>query len=472
MIIGSGFWWSSALVGQIYYNYLLDYSANLFFEYVLYLVWALLTIGFTVVSRLFAKPEQRKLVAIIVITICVLLLITELSVRSSHLVVKSGQFSVAIRFFFIVSYTILMFLWAARFALLEAKDAGFTVVHALGVSLVLTILIGMIPYEYISAMRIVFNAISAVLFILDNNKSTSVQRSEHFFDPKNRPKLNLFFLSRIAVGFIIGVSNSLLILLSHEPEYGTLRNVTLCVAALLLVGFMVFSVKRSLNPIFLLPLTPLISLIVLSLIFFYDQFMSFSYIAPAGMCLVWIVLSSVRISELKHIFARSEVQLACIDKALVVGSIAAGILVYPLVSSLLPSHENNLYAMALLMFAVAIGVTGVLLQFSFRQLISTYTCEQTANERNYYVAACKSIADSHKLTERELDILLLIGQGYSRPYVCKTLYISDGTVRTHIRHIYSKLMVHRKEEMLELIKAKIDASSEETLPPVKPAVTR
>jgi len=43
------------------------------------------------------------------------------------------------------------------------------------------------------------------------------------------------------------------------------------------------------------------------------------------------------------------------------------------------------------------------------------------------------------LTNRELDILSLISQGYSNERISKTLYISEGTVKKHITNILSKL---------------------------------
>lgn len=43
------------------------------------------------------------------------------------------------------------------------------------------------------------------------------------------------------------------------------------------------------------------------------------------------------------------------------------------------------------------------------------------------------------LTERELDVLSLINQGFSNEKIGKTLYISVGTVKKHITSILSKL---------------------------------
>lgn len=45
------------------------------------------------------------------------------------------------------------------------------------------------------------------------------------------------------------------------------------------------------------------------------------------------------------------------------------------------------------------------------------------------------------LSERELEVLRLIVEGYSNPDIAKALYLSEHTVKTHVRGILSKLLV-------------------------------
>jgi DNA-binding NarL/FixJ family response regulator len=44
-----------------------------------------------------------------------------------------------------------------------------------------------------------------------------------------------------------------------------------------------------------------------------------------------------------------------------------------------------------------------------------------------------------ELTPRELDVLRLVGQGATNTEIATTLYVSEGTVKTHIGHICTKL---------------------------------
>jgi LuxR family maltose regulon positive regulatory protein len=50
------------------------------------------------------------------------------------------------------------------------------------------------------------------------------------------------------------------------------------------------------------------------------------------------------------------------------------------------------------------------------------------------------------LTERELEVLRLIGQGLSNPAIADRLIISVGTVKAHTNRIYGKLAVTNRVE--------------------------
>ena len=52
------------------------------------------------------------------------------------------------------------------------------------------------------------------------------------------------------------------------------------------------------------------------------------------------------------------------------------------------------------------------------------------------------------LTERESEILTELGKGLTYQEIAETLFISENTVRTHIRHIYKKLGVRNRTSAL------------------------
>ena len=61
-------------------------------------------------------------------------------------------------------------------------------------------------------------------------------------------------------------------------------------------------------------------------------------------------------------------------------------------------------------------------------------------------AMTKSPEQYEGLTERELGILKLVGQGLSNKQIGKELFISDRTVQAHLSNIFSKLAVSSRTE--------------------------
>ena len=65
--------------------------------------------------------------------------------------------------------------------------------------------------------------------------------------------------------------------------------------------------------------------------------------------------------------------------------------------------------------------------------------------------ALDRLAAAHGLSSREREVLELLVRGRDLPFIRDELGISRNTVGTHIRHIYQKLDVHSKQELLSLV---------------------
>ncbi|MDY3128892.1 MAG: LuxR C-terminal-related transcriptional regulator [Berryella intestinalis] len=85
--------------------------------------------------------------------------------------------------------------------------------------------------------------------------------------------------------------------------------------------------------------------------------------------------------------------------------------------------------------------------------ISDATGTRVEGDRERYLARCAAVADRFGLTSRETEILQLIGEGRSRSDIGQMLFLSENTVKTHVRHVYQKLGIHSKSEALQLIEA-------------------
>ncbi len=61
------------------------------------------------------------------------------------------------------------------------------------------------------------------------------------------------------------------------------------------------------------------------------------------------------------------------------------------------------------------------------------------------------LATTYKLTPRETEVFGLLAHGRSIPYVRDALFISRDTAATHAKHIYAKLDVHSRQELIDLV---------------------
>lgn len=58
------------------------------------------------------------------------------------------------------------------------------------------------------------------------------------------------------------------------------------------------------------------------------------------------------------------------------------------------------------------------------------------------------------LTAREAEILGLLVRGRTLPYIANELFVTTGTVKTHVRHIYEKSLVNNRQELLDKVEAR------------------
>ncbi|MDP5017978.1 response regulator transcription factor [Anabaena sp. UHCC 0187] len=60
----------------------------------------------------------------------------------------------------------------------------------------------------------------------------------------------------------------------------------------------------------------------------------------------------------------------------------------------------------------------------------------------------EQVLETYPLTQRELEILELIVDGCSNSQIAEKLYITVGTVKTHVRNILNKLCSHDSDSRL------------------------
>ena len=64
---------------------------------------------------------------------------------------------------------------------------------------------------------------------------------------------------------------------------------------------------------------------------------------------------------------------------------------------------------------------------------------------------CASLRERYYLSQREEEVLSLVAQGYTMTSIAEELFISENTVKTHMRRLYGKLGIHKKQELFALV---------------------
>lgn len=76
------------------------------------------------------------------------------------------------------------------------------------------------------------------------------------------------------------------------------------------------------------------------------------------------------------------------------------------------------------------------------------------SEQERLLVACDAVARERGLTPRELEVLRLLVQGKSLSAVARELIIAEGTAKAHTQHIYEKVGVSRRQELLEAVRGR------------------
>lgn len=78
---------------------------------------------------------------------------------------------------------------------------------------------------------------------------------------------------------------------------------------------------------------------------------------------------------------------------------------------------------------------------------------QESQEESDTSPALQWVAGTYGLSARETQVLAYLAKGRTQPYIRDELQLSKSTVSTHVKHIYQKLGVHSKQELIDLCDA-------------------
>lgn len=93
-------------------------------------------------------------------------------------------------------------------------------------------------------------------------------------------------------------------------------------------------------------------------------------------------------------------------------------------------------------------------------LEALFACSERADDsdagsqkdrKGRFALTIDEIAEEHRLTPRETDVLRNLAMGYGSEAIADRLQVSWNTVRTHTRNVYAKIDVHSRQELMALV---------------------
>lgn len=70
-------------------------------------------------------------------------------------------------------------------------------------------------------------------------------------------------------------------------------------------------------------------------------------------------------------------------------------------------------------------------------------------------SAVYALEARYGISPREAEIMRLLVRGRNVPHICDELFIAKSTVQTHVKHIYAKLGVSNRQELIDLVERTI-----------------
>ncbi|TYC57200.1 response regulator transcription factor [Marinobacter sp. BW6] len=103
--------------------------------------------------------------------------------------------------------------------------------------------------------------------------------------------------------------------------------------------------------------------------------------------------------------------------------------------------------------ARAAGASGFLAKSAGRSALVSMVRSVSRGE-GYFPGGDQRVAPDLLLTPRQMDVLLLLAQGFPNKRICQSLNLTEHTVKTHLKAIFTQLGVHNRTECVNLARAR------------------
>ncbi|NLG11105.1 MAG: helix-turn-helix transcriptional regulator [Coriobacteriaceae bacterium] len=350
-----------------------------------------------------------------------------------------------------ISFAFLLVQWGRLWNILGFKTIVFSSIASWGLCQVFFFVV--LLFDQIAAV-LVAAALPVVSIVLlrYNEKNTSPVPP---FGPRRTKAPTGMILRLSTLGFIYSFFNEYFRLsyIQRNPyDFDDLGFFTTNGLALLLVLIVVFMTIflpaiRQLDILFELPYRLLLMLSVLGALLLIipglSPMISYAINTAAYLCL-GITLWSVTICLCRRFPYHTIKIFGIVFAAWMAGPLVGAQLNHELITAgMLPVTEVSM--------VVGVFIMVLIYCFVFRE---TDIADTTMEGRTgAFEEKCAQVSWKHRLTERESELLTHLARGRDAGWIQEEFCLSKSTVSTHRQHIYEKLGVHTRQELIDLIDA-------------------
>jgi DNA-binding CsgD family transcriptional regulator len=443
LCLGSSSYWAAVIL-MFLFPVQTSATSDIVGKFLGYLLLAAFTgIGFAI-PKIYSTERGRRTVAS-----AVLIDLALLSLQSLGVLALPAAASLALRMF-AIAYP--MVEWGFAFASLDKREASRSVGLSALVSdalVLVAIVLSKVLLGQSILLAFIYLAFSCVALLSGHVELANRHRVR--IPARKGGSAAGFVFSRIVLGVLLGASAVAPQVLSERDASLGLAAVGLAVTAIALVLFW----QGKGRPYAVHPVLVVMAIAMVYIPFFEHGLGSVEGSCAALVWMAWAMMSSVQLSDVKERLGLSELRLCLIDKTVLSLSIAAGVIAFaPLMSmQALASLQYPLLETALLaallitVLYVSVTVAGLVEARREDEVKERVTQARKARLDSLY----GQIAQEYGLTAREREVMEMLAEGYTRTHIRKELNVSDGTAKAHIAHIYSKIGIHHKDDLLKLI---------------------
>lgn len=186
--------------------------------------------------------------------------------------------------------------------------------------------------------------------------------------------------------------------------------------------------------------------------FFVPGMLGFEMVSSAGLTIVGMFFfctsAFVLLCGERPMVSLALPTLVALFWMLLVAGLAAGLLVSWAIAPRVYNNDAFCVAFTALSLFFVMAAPAML----FRATTPALAVSQNQGDDTVAVR-CRALAMRGGLSPREAEVAELAARGYSAPAIASTLFISENTVKVHMRHIYEKLNIHTKQELIRLVEA-------------------